>query len=233
MIEAGWIEIEEAKHLPMNAKLHDLADLELSFDDFGFVDRVIVNRTTGNLISGHGRLDALVNMKEAKKAAPGNVKVEGGRWFAPVDYIECDAEREDALAVRLNLSRMKGGNVDRGAMLGSIDLEKLYQTAADAAAKGYLEATGLTDAAMKYLENKPPEDNEWEGAFERLPDEDRAPFQQMTFTVHDDQAEIIKEALTLAKHAGDFTDSPNENSNGNALAYICEVFASLPNYGNG
>lgn len=63
-------------------------------------------------------------------------------------------------------------------------------------------------------------------AFGKLPDEDRAPFQQMTFTLHDEQVEIIKEAMTMAKSVGAFVDSPNENSNGNALARICEFYLS-------
>ena len=60
--------------------------------------------------------------------------------------------------------------------------------------------------------------------FSALPDEDRAPFRQMTFTLHDDQAEQVEAALKLSKEMGEFIESPNENSNGNALARICELF---------
>lgn len=63
-----------------------------------------------------------------------------------------------------------------------------------------------------------------EDAFGRLPGEDRAPFQQMTFTLHDTQAEQVREAMKLAKAQGVFVDSENENSNGNALARICETY---------
>ena len=56
-----------------------------------------------------------------------------------------------------------------------------------------------------------------------LADGDRSPFQQMTFTLHDSQAETVKEALAKAKGAG-ATDADNENSNGNALAMIAEAF---------
>jgi len=69
-----------------------------------------------------------------------------------------------------------------------------------------------------------PDGKEWEDAMGGLPDEDRAPFQQMTFTLHDMQVEVVKDALKRAIATGDFTGSQNENSNGNALAYICEVF---------
>jgi len=67
-------------------------------------------------------------------------------------------------------------------------------------------------------------------AFGKLPDQDRAPFQQMTFTLHDEQSDIVREALKLSKGMGAFTDSPNENSNGNALARICETF--ITEHGN-
>jgi len=66
---------------------------------------------------------------------------------------------------------------------------------------------------------------DWDGAFGKLPDEDRAPFQQMTFTLHDSQVETVKKALRAAQSV-DFGDSPNENGNGNALAYICGQFTN-------
>ena len=63
-----------------------------------------------------------------------------------------------------------------------------------------------------------------------LPDGDKAPFVQMTFTLHDEQVEEVKAAMDVAKSLGAY-DSPNENSNGNALARICEMF--LGDHGNG
>ena len=69
-----------------------------------------------------------------------------------------------------------------------------------------------------------PDADEWGAAMDKLPDEDRAPFQQMTFTLHDTQAETVKDALTASKALGAFVETENENSNGNALARICEMF---------
>lgn len=59
-----------------------------------------------------------------------------------------------------------------------------------------------------------------------LKDGDREPFQQMTFTLHDEQAEQVKQAIEKSKSLGSF-DSLNENSNGNAIARICETFLSV------
>lgn len=54
---------------------------------------------------------------------------------------------------------------------------------------------------------------------------DKEPFQQMTFTLADGQAETIKEALSKAKGDSnfDYVDKMgNENSNGNALFFIVQ-----------
>lgn len=53
---------------------------------------------------------------------------------------------------------------------------------------------------------------------------DRQPFQQMSFTLSDEQAEMVKQALAAAKAEGPFVDTGNENSNGNALARIAEAY---------
>jgi hypothetical protein len=46
----------------------------------------------------------------------------------------------------------------------------------------------------------------------------------MTFTVHDSQFEVIEAALKKAKANGGGESVVNENSNGNALAFVCEAF---------
>jgi hypothetical protein len=57
-----------------------------------------------------------------------------------------------------------------------------------------------------------------------LADGDKQPFQQMTFTVHDEQAEDVQAAIAKAKSMGHGESGVNENSNGNALAFICQSF---------
>jgi hypothetical protein len=56
-----------------------------------------------------------------------------------------------------------------------------------------------------------------------LPDGDKAPFQQMTFTLADQQAEVIKNAIDEIKKTEEYKYCEtfgNENSNGNALYLI-------------
>lgn len=60
------------------------------------------------------------------------------------------------------------------------------------------------------------------GELPMLPDGDRDPFQQKTFTLHDEQAQIIDDAILKAKTNPCIDTGLNENSNGNAVAWICE-----------
>jgi ParB family transcriptional regulator, chromosome partitioning protein len=69
-----------------------------------------------------------------------------------------------------------------------------------------------------------PDADAWGAALDGLPSGDRAPFQQMTFTLSDEQAGIVKEALEHSKRVSPFIDTGNENSNGNALARVCELY---------
>jgi hypothetical protein len=61
-----------------------------------------------------------------------------------------------------------------------------------------------------------------------LPDGDKAPFQQMTFTLADEQAEQIKNAISDIKETQEYKyceTMGNENSNGNALYLIIMQWA--------
>lgn len=56
-----------------------------------------------------------------------------------------------------------------------------------------------------------------------LSDAPKPEYQQMTFTLHDTQADTVRQAMERARSSG--SDSTvNENGNGNALAYICASF---------
>ena len=63
-----------------------------------------------------------------------------------------------------------------------------------------------------------------EAGMPELSSDDKQPFQQMTFTVHDEQAMEIKAAMDRAKGMGHGESAVNENSNGNALAFVCQSF---------
>jgi ParB-like chromosome segregation protein Spo0J len=61
-------------------------------------------------------------------------------------------------------------------------------------------------------------------AFGNLPDGERDPIRQKTFTLSETQVETVENALETSKDMGEFPPGPNDNSNGNALARICSKF---------
>lgn len=68
------------------------------------------------------------------------------------------------------------------------------------------------------------EDEDYSDEFS-LKDGDREPIQNMTFTFSDDEAEIIKKAITEMKKTEKFKDydnALNQNGNGNALFLVVE-----------
>ncbi len=92
-----------------------------------------------------------------------------------------------------------------------------------------LELVTLDDVGFDYselgLEFDFDEYEDEDDFIPNLPTGDREPIRNMTFTVSDEQHELIEEAIKAAK--GFDPEDPagiNENSNGNALYYICEVF---------
>ena len=55
-----------------------------------------------------------------------------------------------------------------------------------------------------------------------LKDGEKEPFQQKTFTLHDEQADIVDDAIVLARTNPLADTGLNDNTNGNALALICK-----------
>ena len=186
---------------PRNWRIHPLNQqnaLKGVLEEVGWVQQVIVNKRTGNLIDGHLRCQLA--------AREGNTTI-------PVVYVDV-SEEEEALIL---------STLDPIAGMAATDKEKLNEL---------FQSFNSDNENVQKLISEIAENNgvlnisndKWADAFEKLPDEDRAPFQQMTFTLHDQQVEIIKDALLKAKHEGNFEDSENQNSNGNALAFICEAY---------
>jgi len=127
----------------------------------------------------------------------------------PVLVLDINEAEADKLLLSLDpLAALAETNaVALDALLRQVDTgsEGLQQMYADLA-----EATDLYDVS----EAAPPE----------LADGDRAPFRQMTFTIHDTQHETIEEAIAKAKKDGGDASDVNENTNGNALAFICKAY---------
>ena len=62
--------------------------------------------------------------------------------------------------------------------------------------------------------------------YPELAEGDKSDIGQITFTVTEAQREDIMAALARAKREGVFTDTGNENGNGNALGRICDAYSN-------
>ena len=121
---------------PRNPKTHDLGALSQSFRRFGYIAPMVLNETTGRLVVGHGRLDALQQAKAAGQKPPARVKLgPKGEWLVPVIRgvaFKTDQEAEAYLIAD-----------NQHTLLGAWDDTQLSQVLADLATQDALTGTGF------------------------------------------------------------------------------------------
>lgn len=181
-----------------NARTHSdeqVAQIAASIREFGFNNPVLIDEQS-SIIAGHGRV--LAARKLELDAVP----------CIRLNHLSETQRR--AYIIADNKIAMNAGWDEE---LLALELTELTEFGVN------MDLTGFTVDEIAVLDGV----RELDGMPE-LPTGDKEPFQQMTFTLHDTQAEQVGAAMDAAKRMGRFIDSPNENGNGNALARICETF---------
>lgn len=183
-----------------NAKQHpaqQIATLAGFIREYGWTVPILIDAEDG-VIAGHGRLEAAFLLK--------------------LELVPCirvahlSEPQVRALVIADNrLGMMAGWDED---ML-SAELSRLNGEGIDAIKLGFSE-----EELAKLMINGD------EAPLPDLPNGDKIPYQQMTFTLHDEQAEAVREAMALADGLGPYVDTENANSNGNALARVAELFVA-------
>jgi hypothetical protein len=113
-----------------------------------------------------------------------------------------------------DVEKLKAYTIKDNAGFGEWDWDDLANEWCDAP---------LSDWGVDVWEdNTSPEDY---GTEFNLKEGDKEPFQQMTFTLADEQAEFIKSQLELSKQMGECETFGNTNTNGNALFNIVQQWA--------
>jgi hypothetical protein len=120
----------------------------------------------------------------------------------PCVELDLDIDKEKELNIRLNKNV---GEWDFDILADLFDIDELIEW-------------GFSKEDLKLF------DDDYDDEFS-LPDGDKDPFRQITFTLSDEQYEIVEAALKKAKK-NDFGDTGNENSNGNAIWWICNSYES-------
>ena len=171
---------------------------QLSEDDY---------KSIKDSISRFGLVDPIIvnKNKDRKNIIIGGhqrVRVAKDLKFKKVPCVEIDLsyDKERELNVRLNKNT---GSFDFDILANMFDM-------------GELADWGFDDNDLKLFDNDYGEDFS-------LPDGDREPFRQMTFTLSDEQAAVVEAAIKKAKK-NDFSDTGNENSNGNAIWWVCNSY---------
>ena len=193
---------------PRNARKHNprnVGMLEKALGEVGAARSIVIDER-GVVLAGNATIEA------AARAGIEKVQVvdADGETIIAVRRTGLTAKQKSRLALYDNrTAELADWDADVIADLLATERELLDGLFADdELARLTMTASAIDDAA----------------AYGALPSEDRAPFQQMTFTLHDTQVQTINEATKIAKAQGAFVDSENENSNGNALARICETY---------
>jgi hypothetical protein len=109
IVREEWVDPNQLIANPFNVRVHSLKQrslVEESLSEFGWIDRIIVNDNTGNVIDGHLRVSS---------ALAKNIDV------VPVVYVDL-SEEEEKLAILL---------FDQLTSLASLDLDYMNEVLAD------------------------------------------------------------------------------------------------------
>lgn len=83
-LKVEYMTLSELEHWPSNPKKHDLEGIKRSIRRFGFTMPVAIDEKTRRLVAGHGRQEALSQMKEAGEGPPLHISTRNGEWLIPV-----------------------------------------------------------------------------------------------------------------------------------------------------
>jgi len=133
-----YMPLSEIKRAPKNPKGHDLGAIHQMIGKYGYVDSMILDERTGQLVSGHGRLDTLEQLKRSGDAPPARIEVRDGEWYVPVTRGIRFESDEQAQAYLI------GAN--RSVELGGWDENALVEILKSLDGVGMLDATGFSQS---------------------------------------------------------------------------------------
>tara|TARA_B100000287_G_scaffold432953_1_gene493493 strand:- start:804 stop:1451 length:648 start_codon:yes stop_codon:yes gene_type:complete len=144
-VKVVFTKLSEIQEADRNVKDHDIGSIHESMNRFGFTSPLLLNETTGKLVAGHGRIEALKQKKQFNEPAPANIKVddESGDWLVPVIRGVSFKSEEEAQAYLLADNRLvELGGWDTGALIE--ELEKIAEETS-------LQGTGFDEADIQAM----------------------------------------------------------------------------------
>ena len=203
-LEIVYKSIDDLIPYANNSRTHSpeqISQIAASIKEFGWRSPILVDGDNG-IIAGHGRVLAARKLKITE--------------IPTVDGADMTEAQKKAFIIADNKIALNAGWDQE---LLSIEISELNDLNMD------LDILGFTEEEIDgFLGNAEETD------LPELPDVDKD-HQQMTFILHNEQADTVKEAVAYAKKHLDVKSDLNENSNGNAIAMICELFITQNGHG--
>lgn len=198
------VSVEKLIPYARNSRTHSSEQVDqiaASIKEFGFLNPIITDGENG-IVAGHGRVMA------AKKL--------GLKELPCIDASHLTETQRRAYIIADNKIAI---NSDWDTEMLRVEFDELKEADFD------LELTGFSLDEISELEF----DSDCEIEMPELNDGDKEPFQQKTFTLHDEQAAVVDDAVALARTNPLADTGINENGNGNALALICQQWLEATN----
>ena len=143
MQQVEFVRLSEVVGADRNAKTHSLPDIKASIRRFGFVAPLVRNATTGKLVAGHGRTEALRQLQREKVARPERIELApDGEWLVPLVSVSfADKAAEEAYLIADN----------RLSEIGGVDQQTLTAMLADLRDADALIGVGFSDKEVDAL----------------------------------------------------------------------------------
>ena len=204
MLEIEYVATDDLIPYFNNSRTHSesqVKQIAASIREFGFTNPILIDEV-GTIIAGHGRVMAaqVLELDEVPTITLDNLSDAQRKAYVIADNKLALNAGWDFEALRLDLESLKDFDFD-------IDLLGFSQEE-------------LSEILF---------DSDSEADFPDMDDGEKEPFQQKTFTLHDEQAQIVDDAVTLARTNPCVDTGLNENTNGNALSLICEQWLKAQN----
>jgi len=201
MGETEWVPVSRLTHYPGNPRIGDVASIARSLDRNGQYRPLVVDRRNGQVLAGNHTLKAARSL---------------GWDEIAVTWVDVD----DQAARRIVLVDNRSNDA------ASYDESALHELLETVLEENDWDGTGYDDAVIRTMLGI-VESTDAGDAFSGLPDSDRSPITQQTYTLTHEQAGIVADAVDRARRLMPDEPTGNDNPNGNGLAWLCARWLAM------
>lgn len=192
-------ELVKRKH-PQNPKTHDIPSLAESIERFKFASPVLLDERTNLMAAGHGRLEALLYLRDKDEEPPeGVVEADDGTWMVPTVHGWSSEDDDELIAYVIADNRQNE--------LGGWDTPLLGSIMSQLAKTSKITGTGFTGPQLDDLMARlaPPPSLDQLRAAHGAPNE-RDMWPVLRFQVHPDVRDRYTKMVASEEWEGDRED---------------------------